>query len=109
VLSELDWTLTDQLSFENASCIREESTTRQFKKFLCLNRAQHPVPPASKVTVVNLSGKLLDDAVYSALQKGLNYTVDPAILPKEDILTGVERAVKSLSVEIAEEARQGIV
>jgi len=33
----------------------------------CLHRAQHHVPPASKEAVVNLSGKLLDDAVYSAL------------------------------------------
>jgi hypothetical protein len=34
-------------------------------------------------------GKPLDDAVYSALQNGLNYAVALAVLPIEDILTGV--------------------
>ena len=90
-LSELDWTLTDRLSFKKASSIGENSKTRQCNKFLCLHRAQHHVPPASKETVVNLSGKLLDDAVYSALRKSLNYAVALAVLPIEDILTEVEK------------------
>ena len=84
----LSWT---EPSSKKASSIGENTKTRQGNKFLCLHRAQHPVPPASKETVVNLSGELLDNAVYSALRKGLNYAVALAILPRDDILTGVEK------------------
>jgi hypothetical protein len=47
-LSELDWTLTDQLSFKKASSLRENSKTGQCNEFLCLHRAQHPVPQPLK-------------------------------------------------------------
>ena len=40
------------------------------------------------------------------LQKCLNYAVTPRSIPIEDILAGVEKAVQSLLVEMAEEARQ---
>ena len=39
------------------------------------------MPPASTEMVVNLRGKPLDDTVYSALQKSLNYAVAPTVLP----------------------------
>jgi hypothetical protein len=58
--------------------------------------------------VVNLSGNPLDEAVYSALRKGLNYAVAPTVLPTEDILTGVE-AIKALPAETAVEVRQETV
>jgi hypothetical protein len=64
---------------------------------------------ASGETVVNLSGKPLDDAVYSALRKGLNYAVAPTVLPIEDIVTRVEKAIRTLPAETAEEARQEAV
>lgn len=67
------------------------------------------MPRASKEPVVNLSGKLLDHAMYSALCKCLNYGVAPAVLPIEDILSGVQKAVKSLPVYVSEEARQETV
>jgi len=51
-LSEWDWTLIDQLSFQKASCTGKDSKTRQSNKFLCRHRAQHPVPPASQKMVV---------------------------------------------------------
>ena len=76
---------------------------------LRLHKTQHSVPPASKETVVNLSSNPLDDAVYSALWKGLNYAVAPTVFSIKDILTGVEKAIKSLPAETAEEARQEIV
>jgi hypothetical protein len=38
----------------------------------------------------------LEDAAYSALGKGLNYAVSPAVLPTEDFLTGAEKAIVSL-------------
>ena len=59
--------------------------------------------------LVKLSGKPLDDTVYSALRKGLNYAVAPTVLPIEDILTGAEMAIKTLPAEMAEEARQETV
>jgi hypothetical protein len=59
--------------------------------------------------VVNISSKPLDDAVYSALQKGLNYTLAPTLLPIEDMLTGVEKAMKTLPAEKAEDVRQETV
>jgi hypothetical protein len=49
---------------------------------------------------------MLDDGLSSLLQKGLTYAVTPCTLPIEDILAGVEKAVQSLPVEMAEEARQ---
>jgi hypothetical protein len=58
-LSEPDWTLIDRLTFEKASGIDEDSKARQFDKFLHLHEKQHPVPLASKETVVNLNGKPL--------------------------------------------------
>ena len=55
------------------------------------------------------SCQMLDDGVSSLLQKGLNYAVTPRTIPIEDILAGVEKAVQSLPVEMAEEARQETV
>ena len=62
-----------------------------------------------KETVINLSDEKLDDAVSSLLHKGFNFAVTPRSTPIEDILTGVEKAILSLPVEKAEEARQGTV
>lgn len=65
---------------------------------------KHPVPlPPEKV---NMSGKPPGEDVHSTLRKGLNHVVASTVLPIEDIFTGVETAVKSLPVNIAEEARQ---
>ena len=71
---------------------------RQLKKFARLHTKQHP---ATKETVINLSNQKLDDAVYSLLQKGLNFAVTPHSTPIEDILTGVEEAVLPLPMEMA--------
>jgi len=51
----------------------------------------------------------LDGGVSSLLQKVLNYAVTPRIIPIEDTLAGVENAVQSLPVEMAEEAKQEAV
>jgi hypothetical protein len=89
-----------------ASRIGDDSKARQCGKFLRPHKTQHSVPSASKETVVNLRGKPLDDAVYSALLKRLKYAAAPTVLHIEDILTWVEKAIKSLPVEAAEIARQ---
>jgi len=49
---------------------------------------------------------MLDDRLSLLLQKGLNYAVTPCTITTEDILAGVEGAMQSLPVEMAEEARQ---
>jgi len=99
----------DQLTFKNATCVGEDSKARQNRKFARLHRTQHPTIKTSKETVINLSGRTLDDGVSSLLQKGLNYAVTPRTIPIEDILAGVEKAVQSLPAEMAEEARQETV
>jgi hypothetical protein len=62
-----------------------------------------------KETVINLSDQKLDDGVFSLLQKGLNYAVAPRAVPIEEILASVEKALLTLPVENAEEARQETV
>jgi hypothetical protein len=56
--------------------------------------------------VINLSDVPLEDAAYSALGKGLNYAVAPAVLPISDFLSGVEKAVGAMLEEAAEAVRQ---
>jgi hypothetical protein len=56
--------------------------------------------------MISLSSISMEDAAYSALGKGLNNAVSPAVLPIEDFLTGVEEAIVYVPVEAAEEARQ---
>jgi hypothetical protein len=86
--------------------VGEDSKARQLRKFARLHKTQHPTTKTSKETVMNVSGQTLDDRVSSLLQKGLNYAVTPCIIPIEEILVGVEKALQSLPVEMAEEARQ---
>jgi hypothetical protein len=91
--------------FEKAACVRNGSNARQLWKFSWLHKTQHPTMKTSKETVINLSGQTLDDGTYSLLQKGLNYAVTSRNKPI-DILAVVEKAVQSLPVEMAEEARK---
>jgi hypothetical protein len=59
--------------------------------------------------VINLTDVPLEDTAYSALSKGLNYAVAPAVLPIEDFLSSVDKAVGSLPQETAEEVSQQTV
>jgi len=86
--------------------VGEDSKARQLRKFARLYKTQHPTIKTSKETVINLSGRTLNDGLSSLLQKSLNYAVTPRTIPIEDILAGVEKAVHSLPVEMAEGARQ---
>ena len=47
--------------------------------------------------------------MYSALRKALYYAVAPTVLPIDGSLTLVEKAIKTLPAETAEEARQETV
>ncbi|XP_021918665.1 uncharacterized protein LOC110829347 [Zootermopsis nevadensis] len=104
-LSTADWALIDRITFKRASRVAADDKVRQCIKLQRLHGAQHAGPRTdTKKTVVNLSGRPLEDAAYSALGKGLNYAVSI-----EDFLSGVERAVRSLPVEAAAEVRQETV
>ena len=87
----------------------EDNKARQSRKFVRFSKQQHPVPEAPKNTVINLSNQDLEEGTLSLLQKGLNYAVTPRATPVEDILVGIEKAIQSLPVDKAEEARQEAV
>jgi hypothetical protein len=71
VLSNLDWSLIDQLMFNKAAQVGEDSKAGQIRKFTWIHKTQHPTTKTSKETVINVSGQMLDDGVFSLLQKGL--------------------------------------
>jgi hypothetical protein len=101
--------LLDNLTYKKATRVGELSKATQIKKFTHLYKTQHPTTHTPRDTVINLSEQRLDEGLSSLLQKGLNYAVTPRSIPMEDFLTGVEKAIKSLPVEKAEEARQETV
>jgi hypothetical protein len=45
----------------------------------------------------------MEDIVYSALSKSLNYAVTTAVVPVEDTLYGVEKAIGVLPEEVQQE------
>lgn len=49
--------------------------------------------------VVNLSSATLTASQHSVLSKGLNFAVTPQVVPKRDIIAGVECAIIGLSTE----------
>jgi hypothetical protein len=103
-LSGGDWDLIDRITTEKVSRLAEEGKAKHCNKFQRLHRTQHPpLSPDNKKTIINLSKIPLEEAACSALSKGLNYAVTPAVLPIEDILCGVEKAVGALPEETAEE------
>jgi hypothetical protein len=101
-----DWALVDRITSEKASHVAAGDKAKHCGKFQRLHGAQHPAPSAdNKKAVVNLSDVPLEDAAYSALGKDLNYAVASVALPIEDFLSGVEKAVRTLPEEAAEEVR----
>jgi hypothetical protein len=108
-LSTDDWAVLDHITFERAAQVAADDKTRQCSKLQRLHRAQHPATQTDYKTKINLSSVPLENAAHSALGKGLNYAVSPAVLPIEDFLTGVEKTIVSLPVEAAEEVRQETV
>jgi hypothetical protein len=109
-LSAEEWALLDRITFEKASHVAAGDKARQCGKFQKLHGAQHLAPLAdNRKAVVNLSDVPLVEAAYSALGKGLSYAVAPAVLPTEDFLSCVEKAVGVLTEKAAEEFRQETV
>jgi len=94
-LTTSHWHLIDQLTFNKATYVGDDHKARQSQKFVRLCKNQHPVTEAPKNTVINLSNQKLEDGTLSLLQKGLNYAVAPQTPPIEEILVGIEKAVRS--------------
>jgi hypothetical protein len=109
-LADDDRALLDRITFEKVSHVAAGDKARQCGKFQKLHGAQHPASlTVNMKAVVNHGDAALEDAAYSALGKGLNYAVIPASLPIEDFLSGVEKAVRALPEEAADEVRQDTV
>ena len=53
VLSKLDWSLIDQLTFKKAARVGDDSTARQLQKFIRPHKTQHPTSKTSKETVIH--------------------------------------------------------
>jgi hypothetical protein len=51
----------------------------------------------------------LDETDFLALSKGLNYVVTPAVVPVEDILSGVEKSIGAPSEETGKAVGQETV
>ncbi|XP_047110092.1 uncharacterized protein LOC124784849 [Schistocerca piceifrons] len=60
------------------------------------------------MVVINLTNKELDKAKQEVLSKGLNFAPVPRILPKRDIISGIEQATSRLPEEAAEEVRRDV-
>jgi hypothetical protein len=91
-LSAEDWDLIDRITTEKVLRMADDIRARHCRKFLHLHKTQHPPgPPGNSRTVINLSEVLLEEAAYSALSKGLNYTVASRLVSFKDTLCGVER------------------
>jgi hypothetical protein len=97
----------DRITGEKASHVQADDKARQRRKFQKLHTMQHPAPSAdNRRTLINRSNVPLRDAAYLTLGKVLNYALAPVVLPIEDFLRGVEKAIGFLSEEDAEEVRQ---
>jgi len=60
------------------------STNKDLKRNGHQPGTQHPPTKTSKETVINLSDQMLDDEIYSLLQKGLNFAMTPCTTLIED-------------------------
>jgi hypothetical protein len=64
LLFKSGWSLIDQLTFEKAARVGDDSKARQLQKFSRLHKTQHPTTKTSKEMVITLSGQTLDDETY---------------------------------------------
>ncbi|XP_046387902.1 uncharacterized protein LOC124157319 [Ischnura elegans] len=108
-LNNTDWETLDRITWNSASITFISTKEKQVKKFEHLHSRQHPElethGPKNDRSVVNLTDIHLSDAAISVLSKGLNFAVAPARLPKEELVTEVEYAVRKLPKEEADELR----
>lgn len=96
----------DGVTWAQADWTHLKSTEKQVAKFARLpGKPQNELEP-TKRTVINLTGKPLDDTATAILEKGLNFAPTPASVPFTEIISSVEQAVRGLPEDKAEEIRR---
>ncbi|XP_071438575.1 uncharacterized protein [Hetaerina americana] len=110
ILNKEDWetidNITNILSTKNFTSSKETQT----KKFNKLHQVQHPSTPGPEKdpVLINLTNQTLSEDIASILTKGLNFAIAPKEIPKENIIIGVEDAVRKLPKHLANEIREDV-
>lgn len=107
VLHLEDWDTVDRLSFTAATKKFQSKEEKLKKKFEKLASKKNPSSTAKK-TVINLSKVELDQATTEVLSKGLNFAMAPKRIPAEEVICGVEIAIRDLPKPEAEVIRQDV-
>jgi hypothetical protein len=100
--------MIDNSTTAQAYLILTSTTATQKQKF---GRLQDTQPATNRrgadKVVVNLTNRVLDPATMAILSKGLNYAQTTSLKSNlKDVISGVERAIRHLSTETAEEIRR---
>ncbi|XP_071444026.1 uncharacterized protein [Hetaerina americana] len=111
-LNATDWdtieTITHDSSRNTETAVRET----QIRKFEKLSDRQHPSSlghgPEKDRSVINFTDYQLTNAHISILSKGLNFAIAPTKIPKEEIVTEVEYAIRKLPKGDADEIREDV-
>ena len=83
----------------------KRSSSENFPNSLILKILELHTQHTKKKTVFNLTDKQLDDAALSILERGLNFATTPRTIPIEEIITGVESAIRDLTAAEADNVR----
>ncbi|GJQ87067.1 hypothetical protein Trydic_g6826 [Trypoxylus dichotomus] len=94
---------TRRLCQQQTLCV----TKKHVKKFEKLKPKKTNTQPEQDIckTVIDLSTLQLSQEQTKVLAKGLNFAVAPTRIPKEEVITQVECAIRRLPIEEAEEIR----
>lgn len=93
-----DWDLLNGLAHNKASIEREKYSQRQkdkISRMLPRKTSAKTLNPQDK-GVVNISKETLKNSEIAVLAKGLNFSITPKQVPKEDIVMNVEKAISHL-------------
>ncbi|KAG8226743.1 hypothetical protein J437_LFUL004394 [Ladona fulva] len=108
-LSPLDWEYIDKATAAQADILLRKSTERQTKKFGQLSTEKQRIPPFDqKRLVINLTDEALDEPTMSVLSKGLNFAPAPRSITYNEIMGGIEQAIRKLPKEAAEDVRSDV-
>ncbi|GJQ73674.1 hypothetical protein Trydic_g14012 [Trypoxylus dichotomus] len=107
LLHEYLWKTIDEISYEHSEHHFNTVTKKHVKKFEKLKPKKTNTQPELYIckTVINLSTLQLSHEQAKVLAKELNFAVAPTRIPKEEIITQVECAIRRLPAEEAEEIR----
>jgi hypothetical protein len=110
-LHQDDWNTVERITFESSTTTFVATRSKQIYKYDNLHSKQHQKlneGPEKDRHVINLTDNDLDGETISLLAKGLNFAIAPTRVPKEEIATGVEAAVRSLHKMEADDIREDV-